>query len=72
MLEKIEFGVDRYGSANRPSIYVHPSEGEKLLNALLSQPIEYHAAVETLSAEKEKKAIAREAKRISNFRWKRN
>jgi hypothetical protein len=72
MLEKIEFGVDRYGSANRPSIYVHPSEGDKLLSALLSQPIEYHTAVETLSTKKEKGAIAREARRISNFRWKRN
>lgn len=72
MLEKIEFGVDRYGSANRPSIYVHPSEGGKLLNTLLSQPVEYHMAVETLSTEKEKMAIAREAERISNFRWKRN
>jgi hypothetical protein len=72
MLEKIEFGVDRYGSANRPSIYVHPSEGDKLLNALQSQPIEYHLAVETLSIKKEKKAIAREAERISNFRWKQN
>jgi hypothetical protein len=72
MLEKIEFGVDRYGSASRPSIYVHPSEGDKLLNALQSQPIEYHLAVETLSIKKEKKAIACEAERISNFRWKQN
>jgi hypothetical protein len=38
---------------------------------LESQPIEYHQTVETLSIEKEKKAVAREAERISRFRWKR-
>jgi hypothetical protein len=71
MLKKIEFGVDRFGSARRPSIYVHPSNGRKLIASTESQPIEYHQTVETLSIEKEKKAVAREAERISRFRWKR-
>jgi hypothetical protein len=70
-LKKIEFGVDRYGSAQRPSVHVAPSMGEKLVKALTEQPIEYHLKVETISEAKEKKAIAREAERISKFRWKR-
>jgi hypothetical protein len=72
MLEKIEFGVDRYGSAQRPSIHVAPSTGEKFISALNDQPDEYHLRVETISVEKERKAIAREAERIARFRWKRN
>lgn len=72
MLEKIEFGVDRYGSAQRPSIHVAPSTGEKFIKAIKDQPDEYHLRIETISAEKERKAIVREAERISRFRWKRN
>lgn len=70
MLQKIEFGVDRYGSAQRPSVHVAPTTGEELLKALHAQPAEYHLKVETISAEKEKRAIAREAERISRFHWK--
>jgi len=69
MLEKIEFGVDRYGSAQRPSVHVAPSTGEKLIKALSAQPPDYHLKVETISLEKEKQAVAREAARISRFRW---
>jgi hypothetical protein len=71
MLEKIEFGVDRYGSAQRPTMHVAPSTGKNFLEALQGQPIEYHHTVEMISEKKEKKAIAREAERISKFRWKR-
>src|SRR4051812_17557607 len=65
MLKKIEFGVDRFGRAERPSLYVPPSSGQTMVASLESQPIEYHLTVETLSVEKEKKAVAREAERIS-------
>ena len=71
MLEKIEFGVDRFGHAQRPTMHVAPSTGETFLKALQSQPNEYHLKVEMLSEQKEKKAIAREAERISRFRWQR-
>lgn len=71
MLEKIEFGVDRHGSAQRPSIHVAPKGGEELIKALDAQPLDYHLKVETISLAKEKKAISREAERISRFRWKR-
>lgn len=72
MLEKIEFGVDRHGSAQRPSLHVAPETGAKFLQALKAQPPDYHLKVETISLEKEKKAIAREAERISRFRWERS
>jgi hypothetical protein len=71
MLDKIEFGVDRYGSAQRPTMYLPPSTGKKFLESIQSQTTEYHLAVDVISNEKEKKAIAREAERISKFRWKR-
>lgn len=71
MLEKIEFGVDRHGRASRPTMYVAPSTGKDFLDALRNQPLEYHLKVEILSTEKEKKAVAREAERISKFRWRR-
>ena len=70
MLEKIEFGVDRYGRATRPTMYV-PAAENNFLEALKSQSAEYHLKVEMLSIEKEKKAIALEAERISKFRWRR-
>lgn len=70
MLEKIQFGVDRYGHASRPSMYVPPSQGTALLKSLESQPIEYARKVDELSNEKETQAIAREAERISRFRRK--
>jgi hypothetical protein len=69
MLEKIEFGVDRHGRAQRPTMHVAPSTGKTFIEALQSQPIEYHLKLEMLSEGKEKKAIAREAERISRFRW---
>jgi hypothetical protein len=71
MLEKIEFGVDRHGRATRPTMHVAPATGKNFLEALESQPAEYHLKVETLSIEKEKNAIAREAERIAKFRWRR-
>lgn len=71
MLEKIEFGVDRFGSAQRPTMHVSPSTGKNFLDALQSQPPEYLLRVEMISEKKEKKAIAREAERISRFRWQR-
>jgi hypothetical protein len=71
MLEKIEFGVDRYGRAQRPTMHVAPSTGKNFVSALQSQPTEYHLKVEMISERKEKKAIAREAERISKFRWQR-
>lgn len=71
MLEKIEFGVDRHGRATRPTMHVAPSTGKNFLEALQNQPPEYHLKVELLSTEKEKKAVAREAERISKFRWRR-
>jgi hypothetical protein len=71
MLEKIEFGVDRYGRAQRPTMHVSPSTGKTFIESLQSQPIEYHLKVEMISEKKEKKAIAREAERISKFRWQR-
>lgn len=71
MLERIEFGVDRHGRATRPSMHVAPATGKNFLEALKSQPAEYHLKVEMLSIEKEKKAIAREVERISKFRWRR-
>ncbi|MEH2500842.1 hypothetical protein V1294_007321 [Bradyrhizobium sp. AZCC 1678] len=70
MLEKIEFGVDRHGRATRPTMYV-PAAEKNFLEALESQPAEYHLKVEMLSIEKENKAIALEAERISKFRWRR-
>jgi hypothetical protein len=71
MLEKIQFSVDRYGRAQRPTMHVSISEGPKFVDALRKQPIEYHLEVETISEEKEKEAVVREADRISKFRWKR-
>ena len=71
MLEKIEFGVDRHGRAQRPTMHVSPSTGKTFIEALQSQPTEYHLKVEMVSEKKEKKAIAREAERISKFRWQR-
>jgi hypothetical protein len=71
MLEKIEFGVDRYGRAQRPTMHVSPSTGKTFLEALQSQSNEYHLKVEMISEEKEKKAVALEAERISRFRWRR-
>lgn len=70
MLEKIEFGVDRHGRARRPTMYVAPSTGKNFLETLQIQPPEYHLKVEMMSEEKEKKAIAREAERLSKFRWR--
>ena len=70
MLEKIEFGVDRHGRATRPTIHVAPSTGKDFLEALQSQPPEHHLKVEVLMIEKEKKAVALEAERISKFRWR--
>ncbi len=70
MLEKIEFGTDRYGRAQRPTVHVAHSTGKELLDALQGQSIEYHIKVETLSEQKEKKAVALEAERISKFRWR--
>ena len=70
MLEKIEFGVDRFGHVQRPTMYVSPSTGSNFLKALSSQPGGYHLKVGMLSDEKEKKAIAREAERIAKFRWR--
>jgi hypothetical protein len=72
MLRKIEFGVDRYGHPQRPSLHVGPSQGEKLIKSLQSQSLEFHLEVEKVSLEKEKKATSREADRISRFRWKPN
>jgi hypothetical protein len=70
-LEKVEFGVDRYGRAQRPTMHVSPSTGKTFIEALQGQPVEYHLKVEMVSEKKEKKAIAREAERISKFRWQR-
>jgi hypothetical protein len=70
MLEKIEFGVDRHGRATRPTVHVSPATGKNFLETLKSQPAEYHLKVEMISIEKEKKAVAREAERISKFRWR--
>lgn len=70
MLDKIEFGVDRYGHPQRPSIYVPPSEGSQLITALTKESEDFHLQIEETSIAKEKGAIAREAERISRFRWK--
>jgi hypothetical protein len=69
MFEKIEFGVNRYGSAQRPTMHLAPSAGKKLVQVIQKQPIEYHRKVAIISEEKERKAIAREVERISKFRW---
>ncbi|ANW04401.1 hypothetical protein LMTR13_33940 [Bradyrhizobium icense] len=69
MLQKIEFGVNQYGSAQRPSIHMAPGQGHKFIKALQAQPNDYHLKVEATSLEKEKSAVAREAERISRFRW---
>jgi len=69
ILKKIQFGVDRYGRAQRPSLHVSPSTGKELIDALQNQPIEYHREVEIVSEQKEKEAVSTEADRISRFRW---
>lgn len=69
MLKKIQFGVDRYGRPQRPTMHVAPSTGKHFISSLQSQPREYHIEVENISEQKEKEASARETGRISRFRW---
>jgi hypothetical protein len=70
MLQRIEFGVDRYGRATHPSYHIPSSRRETVLKALASQPAEFHRRAAEISQEKEKEAVRKETERISRYRWK--
>lgn len=69
MIEKIRFGVDRFGRPTTPTMYVAPSSGAKMLQLLNAQPSAYREKIDRLIVEKEKEATSEEAERISRFRW---
>ncbi|KRP94186.1 hypothetical protein AOQ72_23440 [Bradyrhizobium yuanmingense] len=70
MMKRIQFGVDRYGRATRPSLHIAPQAGKELMKALDKKPPEFHLEFEAVAREKETAAIAREAERLSRYRWK--
>ena len=79
MIKKIEFGVDKYGHASRPTMYIHPSQREKIFSSVHNQPDDYQQEVARVSKRKkakqllEKQSVCRDFAGPSNarfaFRW---
>jgi len=68
MLEKIEFGIDRNGEVEMPTIAVGPGMGERMLASLETQPPEFQARAEAMIAEKKAGALSRERARLERYR----
>jgi hypothetical protein len=70
VLETIELGCDRYGRPSMPSLHTSPEYAERIIRQMeREQPTEFWERLELLRSEKEKAATAREAERVSRFRW---
>lgn len=67
MLKKIEFGVDKHGNVTMPQLHLHPSQSEKFVKDIESQPQEYHRKVEEIKQKKYAQAIQKEKQRLSKF-----
>ncbi len=70
VMQRIDFGVDRYGRATPPELHVGMSVGPKIMQELQHQSLEDQRLFEEIKAKKEKAATAREADRISRYKWK--
>jgi len=70
VMQRIEFGVDRYGRATPPELHVGISAGNKIIQELQRQSLEDQRHFEETKKRKETAATAREADRISRYRWK--
>jgi len=68
-LEQVEWGVDRYGRATPPQLHVGPEVGEKLRKLIESGKGEVDEGMYVLNKNKETQALAREADRISRYRY---
>jgi hypothetical protein len=68
MLTKITFGVDRYGTPSRPQALVPPSVMTQIEEAAGTPDPEYDARIAKITRQKEREAIADEARRISRYR----
>ena len=69
-LSKIEFGVNKYGKAEAPQMHVGKQVFEKIKDAAQSITAEEEMEWKKEAAKKEKQAVAREAARIKNYRWR--
>lgn len=68
MLQKIKFGVDRYGRASMPTMMMHPSIYPKAFEAMQSISTEKAREIDSLIQIRQNEAIADEANRLSRFR----
>jgi hypothetical protein len=68
MLEKLEFGVNRYGKPTPPEMHVGSAVAEKLRPIIAGNEGRIDLEVEELHARKEAQAIGREADRVCRFR----
>lgn len=68
MLERIEFGVDQYGEVSLPT--VHTADAKWMMQALESQPDEYHQRIQKLIERKSLEAREQETARKKKFAGK--
>lgn len=71
ILTQIDFGVDRYGTPSRPQALVPPSVMGQIVEAARTPDPNYDARIAKITEQKEKEAIADEARRISRYRLSR-
>jgi hypothetical protein len=67
MLEKIEFGADKYGNVHMPQIHAAPETVERMIAALKAAPPEFQERFEQLKQKKILEATEREAARKAKF-----
>lgn len=68
MLERISFGVDRWGIPSLPTLHVPPAMQAEIERFIAQPDPAYSEYIKELTEARKKEAIAREAKRISRFK----
>ena len=68
MLEKIIFGVDRYGIPTKPQLVVGAGLAHTIQKLSIEHDPEYEARIDAIAERKAADAIAEEARRISNYK----
>ena len=68
ILEKIAFGVDRWGIPTFPELHITPAMQKEVDRFIARPDPAYKERIERLTEAKKKEAIAHEARRISRFK----
>lgn len=66
-LENIEMSIDEDGNLSLPTVFIHPSQTEKLKEEIDSAPPEMHERIESIKAKKLEEATQKEKERKDRF-----